>query len=234
MVHWFDLFVGFFLFASAIWSYFRGFAREVISVSSLIAGYFVASRFYEVMSGFLEPLIKDKILLDISSFALLFFITVILTIIVGASLRRVLTSSKTLHSVDRVAGITVGLVKGVFILALIAYPLSLLPGTKKELMEKSVTAPYIIAASSVLIERFTPGLAKSINDSGYAGNKQKKVMDQLRDNIKKLESGAKSKADVIRETVNSVLGNGIEKNGITEKDQEKMDELLKRVDSNDN
>ncbi|VAX22277.1 hypothetical protein MNBD_NITROSPINAE01-877 [hydrothermal vent metagenome] len=234
MVHWFDLFVGFFLFASALWSYFRGFAREVFSFSSLIAGYLAASSFYGVTAGYLESVISDKALREISAFALLFFVAVILTIVIGSAVRRMLSASKTLSAVDRIAGVAVGVLKGALFLSIIAYPFSFLQGTKEELMEKSVTAPYIVAGSTALLEKFAPGLAKSMDNAGITGKKQMKTIERIRDSIKKLESGAKDKARAIKEKVKSVLDSDDEKseNGISKKDKKEMNDLLESVDLN--
>ena len=128
MLHWFDLFVVFFLFTSAIWSYFRGFAKEVFSVSALVIGYFAASRLYKPVAPMFESLHPEQTVQEISAFLSLFFGAIVLVVILSSYMRRILKVSDVLTSVDKVAGFAVGIFKGGLILSLLAYPFSLAPG----------------------------------------------------------------------------------------------------------
>lgn len=237
MIHWFDLFVAFFLFASAFWSYFRGFTKEAFSVVALVAGYLAASKYYQNVTPAFEDVVAEPALRQIAAFLSLFFVAVILVVIVSIYARRLLKISEVLSTADRLAGFILGIMKGGLILALMAYPFSLAPGVKEEVLKGSITASILIGLSGELLGKVAPSFASDIDKAGDSAHGLKKEADKIGRYSKKLEEIGKSiekiKDKVMAETTDttdkSEAKNG-DKDIISDGDRSEMDELLKRVD----
>lgn len=233
MIHWFDLFVAFFLITSATWSYFRGFTKEAFSVFALVAGYFTASRLYQPLGPLFESLHPEKTAQEIFSFLSLFFVAVIVVVIISIYIRRILKLSDVLSSADRVAGFAVGIFKGGLILAILAYPFTLAPGVREEALKGSITAPVLISLSGVMLENFAPGLATDIEKVKGDTKEVKKSSDTIERYRKKLEKinigdmikgkeGGETKLE--EETASRPV------DSIDEKDRAELEKILEKVD----
>ncbi len=161
MIHWFDIFVLLFLLFTAFFSYRNGFIKEVFSILSLVAGYLVASIFHSEFTHLFESISKEQPLREAASFISVFIVVVIAVVIAGIYIRRVLRLSDTLSAADRIAGAGIGVVKGFAILAVLAYPLALLPGINFDLTKGSITGPLIASLSNEIVEKLAPSLAKN-------------------------------------------------------------------------
>lgn len=177
MIHWFDIFVLCFLAASAIWSYFRGMAKETFSLASLVAGYFVASRYYVKAGEALAPVLPDRTLQEIVAFVVLFFMTVIMVVVVGILVRRLMRVSETVSAADKIAGAGLGLLKGGVILAIAAYPMALIPGLKDDLTAGSRVAPTIIGVSSALFDLVSPQVSATLSKAGEKSGAAKEKIE---------------------------------------------------------
>ena len=225
MLHWFDLFVVFFLFTSAIWSYFRGFAKEVFSVSALVIGYFAASSFYKPVAPMFERLHPEQTVQEISAFLSLFFGAVIFVVILSSYARRILKVSDILSSVDKIAGFAVGIFKGGLILSLLAYPFSLVPGMTEGALQSSFFAPILIGTSGAMLEKVAPSLAKdmeNMEDDTETVEKGAETIDKYRKKLEELDIGA-----IIGKKDNNDEA-PIDK--IDEKDRAEMNALIENVD----
>ncbi|MBI5814433.1 MAG: CvpA family protein [Nitrospinae bacterium] len=182
LIHWFDLFAVFFLAASAAWSYFRGFAKEVFSILAIVAGAWIAATYYPKAAPVFRAMLGDRIISDISAFLALFFLAVIIIVVTGILVRRMLKVSATLTAVDKIAGAALGVVKGALILAIITYPLALIPELKDEVAKGSVAAPILAQMAGMIMDRIAPGLAKGIDSTvkktKEAGQKAGALLDK--------------------------------------------------------
>ncbi len=186
MIHWFDIFVVVFLVTSIIWSYFRGLAKEVFSIASIVIGYLMASTYYDDAEPWVEWLISNKSTREIVAFTLLFFVTIILVALFGFFLRRILPLPRGLGAVNRIAGAGVGFIKGGVILSVIAFPLALIPGLQDDLIKESSAAVALVGISGVMLEKLAPNLAASINDSGYLKKRQTTAIEKARKQLDKI------------------------------------------------
>jgi len=195
LIHWFDLFVLFFLAASAFWSYYRGFAKEAFSILSLVLGVWVAAKNYGHAAPAFKAVLGDKIISEIAAFATLFFLTIILVVVTGILVRRLLKISAALSAADKIAGAALGFVKGALILAIVTYPLALIPALADETVKGSVAAPILAKLSGTILEKLAPGLAKGIDGAVQktkeTGEKVKKYsekaieLDRMKEEIEK-------------------------------------------------
>lgn len=181
---WFDIFTVFFLTASAIWSYHRGFFKEAFSLLAIVAGFWVASRHYASAAPFFREWISEKLLADAAAFITLFILTAVFISVTGTLARRLLRISPAMSFVDRVAGGGLGVAKGALILAVVTYPLALIPGLKDDLVKGSVAAPILMGISNMALEKLAPGLAHDLDRAA------KKTVE-MKDRAKKIGEGIK-------------------------------------------
>lgn len=181
---WFDIFTVFFLTASAIWSYHRGFFKEAFSLFAIVAGLWVALRYYAQAAPLFREWIEENLLADAASFTVLFILTAIFIKIAGDILRRILRISATMSFVDRMAGGGLGVVKGALIMAAVTYPLALVPGLKDDLVRGSVAAPILIGVSKMALEKLAPSLAGDLDRAA------KKTLE-MKDRVKKIGESVK-------------------------------------------
>lgn len=234
MISWFDLFAAFFVLASMLWSFFRGFTREVFSIAAIVGGVVVAVHCYDNLSPLLAPQIKERTPREIAAFAIIFVMTAIAIALTGVLVRRILHLSHALNMADRFAGMCMGLVKGVLILMIIVYPLALAPDLLGELAPGSRAAPLLIGMGRAMMDKVAPDLAAGVEKAAKeaAGAEDSAVeveryMKDIQKLEKKLGEGAasiKGKLGMDKERKN---GDG---NNITEKDREELEKLIEKLD----
>lgn len=244
VIHWFDLFVIFFLLASAIWSFFRGFGKEVFSILSIVLGYLLASHYYVACASLFESFMPDRPLREMASFAALFFFTILAVIIVGIFVRRMLNIHHTLSKLDKFAGLGVGLVKGGLILCVIAYPLALVPGLQEDLTKGSKAAPALIGISGAILAKFAPGLSSSVDDiTGNAKTlkERNETIKKYRETIDKIGDNIGKGAEAVIEKVEDLSGGGdgsskkkvkteVDENLPSENDRKELDSIIDTAD----
>ncbi len=199
MIHWFDLFVIFFISVSSVWSFFRGFSREAYSFFSLVAGYFGATQYYQQVSLLLTDFIPGKTLAEIVAFVSVYMLTLLLVTIFGIALRKILNVSDGLSSFDKFAGIPMGAAKAIFILSIIVYPLSFLPALEKDMASGAKSVPLLIAVSTKVIKTFSPEISEKI-DKAKQNEKLKKLDKKgLKKLGKKIGKAARTIAEKAKE-----------------------------------
>lgn len=241
MIHWFDIFAVALVFASAVWSWFRGFVREAFTLFSLIGGYVAAVAFHEPLAGFLAPYVGNGKYETVLSFAVIFIAVVMTVTVIGVYARRALHLSEAFGRADRIAGAGAGVFKGAVALALIVYPLALFPGVQKDFTQGSVLAREIIDLGDYMAGKLTPDLAKEVRSANLRSNsfrnrelnvdKAKKALGRIGENIKTNASKLKQKiagnggGDKERKD-----GGGKTGDDITDKDRSALEKLLDKLE----
>lgn len=110
---------------SLLVSLWRGFIREVLSLTSWVVAFFVASKFYPHLSALLVNvdliyLQKSEFLRNSAAAAILFISVLILGGIINALLSQ-LADKTGLTGTDRVLGAAFGILRGIFIVAAILF-----------------------------------------------------------------------------------------------------------------
>ncbi|MGK7345617.1 MAG: CvpA family protein [Candidatus Nitrospinota bacterium M3_3B_026] len=222
--HWFDVFVALFLLASAVWSYFRGFIKEVFSIASIAAGVFAGSMYHEKAAPWFEIITGDEFYRRLAAFVTLFVLAAAAVAFIGSLIRRVLHVSWAINFADSVAGVFLGVLKGFLILVIITLPLALAPTLNKEVVRGSRSAPLLAEAGRRIIEITAPGLAPEARKS------EKSDPDTAA--VKRYMEALKEKAAVI----GGKLGLDDKKSGrgdkITEEDKKELDKLIERLNKN--
>ncbi len=244
MIHWFDIFVTVFLLASALYSYVRGFVRDLFSILSLVAGYIVASMYYDSVSAYLTSPSKDKLFPEAAAFIMLFAGASALVVVAGIYARKIFHVSEALGAADRILGAGLGLVKGVLALAIVIYPLVGISGVEEDFSSRSKSGPALVLAGGGLIERFAPGLAKRIERASGKLAKLRRESGDLAYYEKKIKAAGKLATSKARD-IGKRLGLGgakkeAQKPGsgdagatgkeVTEPDRNQLDNLLEKID----
>ena len=161
---WLDILVLALLAFSAIAGFFKGLARELISLGSVVAGFILALGGYPYAARGLQSIGLEAVASGLLGFLAIF----LLSIIGGAFLVRVIHSAlKIMHLrwVDRMLGGLFGLLRGwlisaVMFLFLAAFPIS------GEFLAKSRTAEFFLTTAGLMLT-FSSSDLKQRFESGY-------------------------------------------------------------------
>lgn len=142
----------------------QGFFAEALSMAGLVIGYIVAAWQYQRLAGWLLSFLKSGWLAEIFGFLIIFF-AVLLLFGIAARIARWVMKEAGLSGFDRFLGALLGLVKGVFMVAVILMGLTAFTPTSK-MLQDSELAPYFLVvgraaiwvAPSELRARFYQGL----------------------------------------------------------------------------
>jgi len=129
--------------ASSIFGLLRGFVKELLSLASWVAAFFVARLFSFKLSSFMIDWIDQPQFRLIAAFAILFAAT----LVVGALINNVfsrLVSATGLTSTDRLFGMVFGIVRGGLLVIVMVSLLSLTPVSNDLWWQNSLIIPHFI------------------------------------------------------------------------------------------
>src|SRR5579864_4350230 len=110
----------------------QGFFAEALTMAGLVIGYVVAAWQYQSLAAWLMSFLKSEWLAEIFGFLIIFF-AVMLLFGVAARIARWVMKEAGLSGFDRFLGALLGLVKGVFMVAVILMGLTAFTPTSKML-----------------------------------------------------------------------------------------------------
>jgi membrane protein required for colicin V production len=164
------------LVASIVSSILKGFARETISLVSVVVGLLLGSWFFPLFSQFFRRFVKTQDIASLLGFAAIFFGCVLLGVLISLTVNKFL---ETVHLkwFDRLLGAAFGLMRGwligaVLFLMLTAFPVQL------ESVKNAKLSPYLLAGARALA-LVTPGPLKAKFLEGY-----RKVEKYWRESLK--------------------------------------------------
>ena len=129
--------------ASSVFGLLRGFVKELLSLASWVAAFFVARLFSFKLSGFMVDWIDQPQFRLIAAFAILFAVT----LVVGALINNVfsrLVSATSLTGTDRLFGMVFGIVRGGLLVIVMVSLLSLTPVSNDLWWQNSLIIPHFI------------------------------------------------------------------------------------------
>ena len=136
----------------------KGFIRDVFSLIAVVAGIIVALLFYERAAGYLVRIIPETTVARTVGFAVIFVAVAVIVSIIAHFLSKSL--SPDVSPYDRFAGACFGFIKGLILVALILFILTVLvPGTVKG----SRLAPPIMHGTDLVIDLFPKGVKEKID-----------------------------------------------------------------------
>ena len=164
------------LVASIVSSILKGFARETISLVSVVVGLLLASWFFPLFSHFFGAFVKTSDIASLLGFATIFFGCILLGVMISLIANKLI---ETVHLkwFDRLLGAAFGLIRGwlvgaVLFLMLTAFPVQL------ESVKNAKLSPYLLAGARALA-LVTPSPLKAKFLEGY-----RKVEKYWRESLK--------------------------------------------------
>lgn len=138
--HWIDYVILSVIGLSVITGLFRGFVKELIALCVWVLAIWLAMTYSSVVDPWLQPHIQDKTVRTVVAFLAVLFATIIVGGLFNAMLSFILRRSG-LSGTDRLLGMGFGLVRGVFIVALLMLVIKMTSLSHEEYTSKSRLYP---------------------------------------------------------------------------------------------
>ena len=150
-MNWIDISISSLIVLFMILGLWRGFANQLVSLISIIAGIVLGMMFYDMAGNFFikKTLVKSEPIADIAGFGAVFVITVFILKLAGWIITGVLGKLR-LRWVDRVTGGVFGALKGVVLAFIFISILGFFLPPKEPPLKDSILTPYVGRAFLVL------------------------------------------------------------------------------------
>ncbi|PIQ97578.1 MAG: hypothetical protein COV67_03480 [Nitrospinae bacterium CG11_big_fil_rev_8_21_14_0_20_56_8] len=146
----FDTFVVIVLSLSFLYSVFKGMIREIFSLVAYMGGYLMAVRYQDDLAEVLQQSISHPAFARIISFIGIYIITALIISLIGRAVRKLLADSAGLSGTDRVVGGLIGICKGVVIIVMVMFPLSIFPDMYSKVTQGSMFITHLEEVSDLL------------------------------------------------------------------------------------
>ena len=222
-----------------LFSFYKGMVREVFSFLGYLIGYILAMDYYEEVSITLQSMISQEIMSRISEFAIVFIIIKILVALIiflivkvlfdliGKLIRKGVAGNVVMSLPDRIIGGVLGSFKGLIIIAIIIFPLSLFRGGYEKVTHGSIITPYLEEIIH-LVSQESYGNKFMDLSSGLAVDKIQKQIKNMGD-LDTIADQIKDKKDELLETIKSNEKSN-RKEGVmenyTKEDKNKLKDLI--------
>jgi membrane protein required for colicin V production len=137
---------------SCIMGGFRGLVKEAFSLATWIGAIVIGTLLYEPMAGLLTGIIDNSSLRNLSAFAILFVLTILIGTIIS-NLMKKLMQAAGLGGADRVLGALFGILRGLIIISLIVLVTTRFDFTSNW-YEGSFMVPYVLLLIDYLQQLF--------------------------------------------------------------------------------
>jgi membrane protein required for colicin V production len=142
LMTWVDWTIISVLVASIGLSLWRGFTREALSLLGWILGFVIASRYSPSLAVYFSGLVSSAVISQVLAFLTVMALCLIVAALI-ARLMKSLLAAVGLSFFDRVLGSVFGFVRGIVILLIASYALTLLMPQSQQAMQNSVLVPYL-------------------------------------------------------------------------------------------
>jgi membrane protein required for colicin V production len=160
---------------STAMAFFKGIARELISLGALIAGFILAALYYPLVGSCIADLTSSESVANLAGFMIIFLSCLVAGGIIAFIVKRTIKMA-SLDWIDRTLGGIFGFIRGwaicsIIVLALIAFPV------RETRLAQSYLGPYVLAGASGAVlmvpqdlkEKFHQGykrILQALNQSG--------------------------------------------------------------------
>ncbi|MBW1942470.1 MAG: CvpA family protein [Deltaproteobacteria bacterium] len=134
---------------------FRGFIREVASLSGIILGIWLANQFQAQVTAYLKPHLPATSYLPLISFAAIFIFILIVCNVLGWALK-LFFSKVFLGWLDRTLGAGLAVLKGVILTYLVIVLLTFFLPARTPLIAESMLAPWIVVSYQSVVGLISP------------------------------------------------------------------------------
>lgn len=211
-------------------------AREVFSLLGYLAGYVLAINYNDELAVTLQGMVTQEIMARIAGFAIIFILVKIVVALIiffavkyildlfGRLIRRFLDGSTVLSLPDRLLGGVLGLIKGLVVIAIIMFPLSLFEDSYKKVTQGSVLAPHFEKIVHFVSQgSYKDNLMNKIPNLSV--NDVKKRVKQMGD-LEKLAHEMNTKKDDLLKSFQDLVVKEKTQENYTDEDKNKLNDLL--------
>ena len=145
----FDIAVAVVIGFCLIRGFFRGFVKELASIVGVLAGFFAANMYYQVLADLLTRWVSRSDYLYILSFMIIFCGVLIIVSILGVVIRYLMNVAY-MGWFDRIVGLMLGTVKGILISTVVLVTLTTFLPKKSAVVQDSSLAPHLMIVADKL------------------------------------------------------------------------------------
>ncbi len=150
----FDIAVAIVLSLFLIKGILRGFIKEIASLFGLVISFTVASLFYSFGADLLDTFIETASYRDVLGFLLAFLVAYIIMALIGLLMDKVVKMSMA-KPLNIIMGALVGLLKGIFLAALLLLVVSAFVAPDEPLLKDSKSRPQLLLVADIM-KKLTP------------------------------------------------------------------------------
>ncbi len=150
----FDIAVAIVLSLFLIKGILRGFIKEIASLFGLVISFTVASLFYSFGADLLDTFIETASYRDVLGFLLAFLVAYIIMALIGLLMDKVVKMSMA-KPLNIIMGALVGLLKGIFLAALLLLVVSAFVALDEPLLKDSKSRPQLLLVADIM-KKLTP------------------------------------------------------------------------------
>ena len=223
-------------------SFNKGMIREVISFFGYFAGYFISINYYIQTTIWVQSMVSQEIMARLIDFPVVFSVIKILCALVifflvkfsfnmfGRLVRKSMGGGTFVSIPDKLVGGALGALKGLVIVAIIMFPLSLFQGVYEKVVYKSILAPYLEKSIEFINHQsFSNKIIDSLPEISV--DEIKKNLQQMSD-LEKITQDFKSKKDELLKTVEGAISLGKDEKTLenyTEEEKDKLNDMLEKL-----
>ncbi|MBU4192919.1 MAG: CvpA family protein, partial [Proteobacteria bacterium] len=160
---------------------FRGLVKEVLSLTAVILGVFLASRYQHLLVPHLEMYIKSEMTVDALAYVSVFLGTIIIFWLLARFVRAALDIS-LLGWVDRAAGGVFGLIEGILIgLILLTFVQAFAPESRW--FKESYIAPRSQHMVGIVVELTPESMREALQSKGFELPSPQEALDSAREAV---------------------------------------------------
>lgn len=188
----FDLGVLVIVGMSALLSFFRGFAREILSLGAWVIASLITLYHFPTVAEWIEPQVKSPTIASGLASMGVFFISLIILNIITGMLVKYIKPGNEIGSIDNIVGLLFGAARGTLIVAVMYFVMTLIIAEKDypEWVKQAHSRPYV-ERSARWVASVAPDYVSAIAEDDRDAREIKL------ENVKK---NAKQKAEKLKET----------------------------------
>jgi len=235
----FDIIILFILGLFFLFSLFKGIVREVFSLLGYLTGYVLAINYNDQLAVMLQSMVAQEIMARIAGFAIIFiivkvivaliifFITKFILGLLGRLIRQFMDRSTVLSFPDRILGGVLGVFKGLIVIAIIMFPLSLFEGSYKKVTQGSILAPYFEKIVNIISRGpYELNLINKVPKLSVNGVRER--LQKMGD-FEKITQEIKTKKDNLVNSVQGLVIKEKSQENYTDEDKNELNDLLKTL-----
>ncbi len=191
----FDLAVLVIVGLSALLSFFRGFAREILSLGAWIIASVITLYTFPTVAQWIEPQVKSATVASgLASMGVFFVSLIVLNIITGTMVKFIKPGSEV-GAIDNIVGLVFGAARGTLIVAIAYFMMTLVLAEKDypEWVKQSHSRPYVAKAAN-WVASAAPDYLSAM--SGSASEREEK--------LEKAKEKTKARAEKLREATDDL------------------------------